>query len=323
LLPTVVEVGSVARVLGVPAEEQRPDNLPITQLAVTFSEPMSDPVGDTEAGDVTNPSNYLLVADGPDNTIQTLDCASGVDSQDQRITLVGVVYDSTTAYLSNDAPGSLAAGGYRLFVCGDDGLVATSGNALDGDSDGLAGGDFSIDFAVQFDNLIQNPNFDTGVESWSFIGDVTAALSASNADFDGTLTSGSAEISGASGDSDLWQATQCVTLTPSRSYVFAAQVQIEADISEPSAALTIELFEDGTCASPAGSPILSELVTGDTQGQFVSITPLRANSGTSTSAAVSLTVSTESSVAFSVRFDTVTLNQATEIFTDGFEEDSP
>ena len=41
---------------------------------MTFSEPMANPVGDTDPEDVTNPANYQLVATGPDHDLDTTAC---------------------------------------------------------------------------------------------------------------------------------------------------------------------------------------------------------------------------------------------------------
>ena len=45
----------------------------VTGLGVTFSEPMNDPPGDAQAGDVTSPASYLLVR-SPDETTDPLSC---------------------------------------------------------------------------------------------------------------------------------------------------------------------------------------------------------------------------------------------------------
>ena len=115
----------------------------ITQLLVSFSEPVQDPAGDSDADDVTNPANYLLVEAGPDRDFTTTDC-SGAAGDDGAIGITGVTYDdgTDTATLTLDVIGSLGDDLYRLLVCGSTSIRDIAGNPLDGDDDGTGGDDF-------------------------------------------------------------------------------------------------------------------------------------------------------------------------------------
>ena len=125
----------------------------LSGLHVTYDQQMQQiqqPIG----GQVTNPSNYLLVrAGGGGSAIRTSSCLAGLDPADEEVDVASVVYDeaSRTATWSPSDPTPPDA--YRLLVCGTTSVrnLSPLEEKLDGDHDGIAGGDFILDFFVGVD----------------------------------------------------------------------------------------------------------------------------------------------------------------------------
>lgn len=148
-LPTVLLVNTIpdsGEGILLENESNAPD---ITQITVMFSEIMSNPDGDTEANDVTNPASYRLLRAGSDESFQTTECAVA-QGDDELITMDSVTYDATLqiAALSLNGGTALEPDSYRLLVCGTTSLTDIEGNLLDGNEDGIGGDDFTRNFQV-------------------------------------------------------------------------------------------------------------------------------------------------------------------------------
>lgn len=109
-------------------------------FTTTFNKEVYDPVGDSDAKDVTSPDNYLIIEKGMNSTFDTQSCIGDVQSDDVKVAVANVVYVNPTATINLTSP--LAAGNYRLFVCGTTSILDLSGNHLGG------GVDYTFDFTV-------------------------------------------------------------------------------------------------------------------------------------------------------------------------------
>ncbi|MEO8609111.1 MAG: choice-of-anchor Q domain-containing protein [Chloroflexota bacterium] len=119
----------------------------VTQLLVTVSEPLNDPVGDTDSSDVTNPTNYQLITDGSDDSFQTNIC--GVSQGDDDVIVINnVSFNKSTRLITLNTNGGtpLPVDGYRLLVCHP--LQDLDGHPLDGNRDLSSGDDFVRSFSV-------------------------------------------------------------------------------------------------------------------------------------------------------------------------------
>ncbi len=114
----------------------------LSSFDVVFSEDVNDPVGDSDADDVTNPDNYLLVEAGTNAAFDTLDCAGGVVADDTQVTVTGITYDNGTFTATVTLAAPLPNGTYRLHVCGTTSIVDLALNAING------GADVTVDFTV-------------------------------------------------------------------------------------------------------------------------------------------------------------------------------
>ena len=141
----------------------------ITNLSLLFSKSMLDPAGDTDPGDVTNPSNWLLVGAGPDNIVQTTSCISGPEGDDVPLVPDSFAYDEAqlTVVFRPNGGTPLHNGTYSLFACGT--LESIGGLLLDGNGDGIGGDDyvlpFAVDTTVPSNPTLSSPSHSTGV--WS------------------------------------------------------------------------------------------------------------------------------------------------------------
>ncbi|NJN79652.1 MAG: sortase [Anaerolineales bacterium] len=114
-----------------------------SNFTVTFSENVHDPTGNTNADDVTNPDNYLVVEDGANGTFNTVSCAGGVAGDDVQATITSVTYNAGLFTATVNLSGALPNGSYRLFVCGTTSIADTVLNTL---NNGLS--DYTFDFVV-------------------------------------------------------------------------------------------------------------------------------------------------------------------------------
>lgn len=127
--------------------------LGITQLLVQFNKDVYNPDGDSDADDVTNPANYILVRSST-GTFNTLGCASGVVAPDIPIPVTSVTYSNGggsgpfIATLNLSTPLTTEAY-YRLFVCGTTSIVQANNPSLALAGDGLTSGtDFIRNFQI-------------------------------------------------------------------------------------------------------------------------------------------------------------------------------
>ncbi len=119
----------------------------ISQLQISFDQPVR---GGSTADGASNAANYRLLAAGSSAGFQTSVCNTPVDAGDSALGFsasYNAGTNTTTVTITNSP---LAAGDYRLIVCGSTSIVNTQGVPLDGNNDGVAGDDAVIDFAVDF-----------------------------------------------------------------------------------------------------------------------------------------------------------------------------
>jgi CSLREA domain-containing protein len=116
-------------------------------VQITLSKPAYNPVGDTDANDVTNPLHYLLVTAGVNGTFDSAVCGTA-QGDDLAVTLTSISYSSIPPAIvlsfNNGMP--LPEANYRLLIC--DSLHSIGQTALDGDNNDTAGGNFALDFRV-------------------------------------------------------------------------------------------------------------------------------------------------------------------------------
>ena len=139
---------------------------PLSTLVVTIEDDA------TTILNADDPSSYQLLSAGPNGDFQTLSCGPP-SSDDIAVTIAdaSVVNLSGTeieATLEVSDVGGLEPGLYRLLVC--DAITDSGGNALDGDENSSAGGDFLVPFfRADPGNLLSNGNFDdcpASLEPW-------------------------------------------------------------------------------------------------------------------------------------------------------------
>jgi hypothetical protein len=241
--PRVVSVDSVLGTGDGQLAECEGARVELTQLLVSFDEPMSDPPGDTDLNDVTNPANYLLVGAGPDGDFATTGCGPA-QGDDLAVAITGAAYaaGSSTATLSLGVAPALRDDLYRLFVCSE--LQDLGGNQLDGDGNGLEGDDFVRLFRMERTNSLVNGHFDCDLEGWDLTaadpGDITWDAN----DADGSAASGSAHVTNLTG-SPAFEVSQCVPASASRLPLSGA---VRVDSESVTATLLCRAYSEPACA---------------------------------------------------------------------------
>ena len=130
---------------------------PVNTLHVNLDRAVVDRFGDDDPQDVTSPVHYQLVRSSGAASPTTAGCAAPAPG-DEAVAVDGVAYDAAahtiTLALNGGAP--LTGGAYRLIVCAtgtdatgaDAAIVNLGGFPLDGNGDGIPGGNFISDFVV-------------------------------------------------------------------------------------------------------------------------------------------------------------------------------
>jgi hypothetical protein len=241
----------------------------VTQIVVAFNEVMYNPVDLNHPNTVRNIGNYNLLGPGDNTTFETAGCGAAV-GDDVKVFIDEVVYDdaSMSAALVLNSGFALPPSAYRLVIC--DELADESGNLLDGNRDGIAGGDIVIGFETTSVNLLLNPNLDPGdlsfwVDTPENTADVAPGL---DVDVDGAFNSNSVAIDVmASSQGLFFGVSQCVTFDfPSGEFQLAGWVLMEPDTgTDPSALGTVKFFTGDLCDEAlTGEEQETNRVVGDT-----------------------------------------------------------
>ena len=323
--PLVVSVGTVADTGNGSLEAGEATDVSITQILVSFSEAVADPPLSTDPDDVTNVANYPLVRPGGDGIFQTATCA-GLVGDDQAATVESVSYNAATFTANVRVRGAtvgtaLAAGPYRLIVCGSTSVVdATVGNPLDGNGDGTGGDDFVRDFEVTVSNKLRNPNFDVDLASWSLVPAAGGIVTYSPDDSDEHVTSGS--VSAIFSAADFFVGvTQCVTVSELTTYRLVGRVRIESvSGTDPLGYGQAQFFGAANCSNPLpGDLQFSSTVAGDSGGAWLEVDGNVLSPDDALSARISFYAERTTGATFDALFDHLRLTEAAVVFVDGFE----
>ncbi len=296
-------------------------NAGVSAFHFAFSEPMFNPVGDGDPGDVTNPANYLLVTPGADLEFDT-DVCGAVAGDDVAVALgVGsVTYDSGTDTATIALGGPLDDSLYRLFACAT--LQDPAGNPLDGDGNATGGDDFRRQFRIDAENLLANGHFDCDLGGWVTSTTAGATVVHDPADADDSPESGSAlgEVASAGAIPERAGVTQCVQIPAGTGFELASRYRVTTGAGNQVAVNLACAFHG---AAGCGGGTIATLSTAQT---VIGTTPAwqeLALTGTapggSASAQCSLFFDAASGVTFEGRLDRAVLSGAGVIFADGFE----
>ncbi len=219
-----------------------------TQFYLTFDEALSDPAGDSDPGDVTNPDSYLLASAGTDGIVQTVSCSGGIAGDDQEYTIDSVIWDDSenTARLTINAQTPLPRGAFRLLACGSGALTDQAGNPLDGNGNGTGGDDSLNRFTVLATNLLNNPNFDDGLDQWT--SNSVSQVLWDNDDASSAPTSGSGGFFNFYGPATL-TLTQCIEANDTIGHAIGGKITYFAsNLGDPAISFSLAAY-DGTACS--------------------------------------------------------------------------
>ncbi|MCB1057399.1 MAG: DUF11 domain-containing protein, partial [Acidobacteria bacterium] len=289
----------------------------VSGFRVVFSEAMANPPGDGGAGDVTSPASYLLVRPGPDFDFATTACGA-VGGDDVAIPITGVSYDGGT-FTATLTTATLPPSQYRVFAC--DTLTDAAGNALDGDGDAGAGGDFERGFRADPDNLFANGHFDCGIAGWTL-----SAATAGEITWDGAVDADAADGSGSAAVSNLLPGTdttfsldQCVPVAGGVPHHLDARLRLDA---APGVLLSwvrsCQFFSSPGCVGSVGNASRTDVFT-DTASGWVEIADTLPVPAGAVSARCTLRLRTPTGAAFDAWLDAAELVGPEVIFIDGFE----
>jgi uncharacterized repeat protein (TIGR01451 family) len=316
--PQVVNVDSIAGSGDATLEECETTGATIDALLVTFDEGMHDPAGSSDPDDVTNPANYLVVTPGADFDFQTTACG-GAAGDDVAVPVTGVTYASGTDTASLTLGASIPAGQARLFAC--DTLTDLAGNALDGDADSNAGGDFRRAFRTDPGNVFENGHFDCDADSWNVIAATPAEVTWTGAeDADEADDSGSVHFTNLAPGSDtsfkLWQ---CYDIPAAALFDVSVRVRLDAGAGVfIGFSRRCEFFNSSGCFGSLGAQTAAFALQ-NTGGNWIPISGQLNRPVGATAARCDFAFETATAASFDGYLDTARFSATGSIFSDGFE----
>ncbi|MEM8962280.1 MAG: SdrD B-like domain-containing protein [Acidobacteriota bacterium] len=285
----------------------------IEELDVEFDEEMLD---GSDIGDVTDPASWLLVAAGANAQIDTTSCAT-LGGDDETVEISAITYDAVSQIATLEFTDELPDALITLFACSD-ALTDLGGTPLDGDDNGVSGGDYSRFFRADADNLLANGHLDCSIEDWTATSDDPSEIVYSTDDFDNSSDSGSFAIANTAGSTVL-QVSQCAAVDRVSSLSLSTQLQL----STPDTGITVivgcEIYATNDCTGAVTTTSSTSVFQGDTAGAWVALTDSVGMPDGSQSALCSVAFTTGlTGETFDARIDQVRLGNDL-IFTDGFE----
>jgi hypothetical protein len=217
--------GSQSETFSLPATALQ---VPVTQLRLRFDQPMSLDADLPGPDGVDLPANYRLLGAGTDNVFATASCAASPLGDDTVIAISGATWSASLneIALRLDTDTGMPRGRYRLLACSQ--LASTLGLQLDGDGDGIPGGDALRDFAVDLTPRLENPGFDLDASGWTahVLSQGTATVERVALDADGAFSSGALRIASSSATSVLLGSDSCVIVPPGNFIDASTRVQL-------------------------------------------------------------------------------------------------
>ncbi len=326
--PEITSLGSLAAPADGTIDECDTVAVRVRALQVVFSERMRDPAGDHEDVDVSNVSSYLLLAPGPNRVLDTTECGV-VAGDDQPVPIVSATYDdsSTTAQLSPGSDLSLADGRYRLLACAG-GLVDRTGNGLDGDGDGNAGGDFARTFRIDLGNLFTNGDLDCDGAAWTAVTTPAAAVAwddavdHQNSTDSGALSAAVVAPSDATESAAIGQCLPAVSGGAAYRLRWLARLALPGRLTAPTGGVGVIgecRFHDAAACASAGTLVGGPtVILADTAGAFVAGTVVLGAPATAVSARCGVSWLSAPRTPFEGWLDRLSL-ELEPLFADGFE----
>lgn len=309
--PTVTQVDSVAGTGDGELRICESTRVAIHALQVSFSEPVRDPVGNSDPIDVTNPSAYLLLEAGPDADFSTNACG-GVLGDDVAVAILSVTYDASTRTAEIDLGQPLDDGLYRLRVCAE-AVQDLTGKPLDGNADTTGGDDFATFWRVDQANRFVNGSFDCTLDPWTTVSVLPEEITFSSVDVDGSSFSGSAWARNLSGSEDFFLG-QCVEPVGLLEMSIRLSMPVGGGLE---VSWMCEGFADTGCTGVSLGIAGGTVIQGDTASAWQTL----GGAFTSPAGAVSALCSYHLFAPGGVTFDAFLDNASTPvvIFADGFE----
>jgi hypothetical protein len=297
--PAVVAVDTVADTGDGELVDGESTGASITQLLVSFDEALA-------SASATEPSNWSLVATGPDGVFDSTPCAKpDAGDLDFAPTALTLLAGDDVVRLDVGGGFALPRGRYRLDAC--PGITDAAGNPV-----ALT----ELEFESWNLNLVANPNLDEDLAGWSAGGSNPGGLAWSVSDAEAKPTSGSLAVTTSGSDGATTTASICVDIEPGQPIVFGGALEYLTGGGGSNAQVTLHLTgsTSAQCLTPTGAAMSTVLATAPTAG-WVGFAGSKPGSFVSVEAEIEVTSGTAAGQV--IRFDLLSLDGP--IFVDGFE----
>lgn len=294
----------------------------IAEIIVSFSDDNPNLIGTSEL------MNFALIDTGADQDLQTLSCDTAL-GDDSKVSIDNINSGGTATMpnttLTLDNP--ISNGQYVLMTCDD--ITDAAGNAIDGDADGLPGGNLLRQFRIDTDNLFSNAYLDDcydnpiSLTNWGEVGttvdDTITAIT--SIDYDDSSLSGSMEYHSPNGAE--MGVSQCTNINDYGSHTISAStIGIPSQEFDTFMYLNCEFYDGLDCSGNVLQPTHIETVrlepsTSPVWTNHESIMLLPEN----TASAGCFFVLTNIGIPYTFYLDELSLNYSDLIFEDGFEAD--
>ena len=297
---------------------------PITQIVVTFSEPVADPVGDSDPDDVTNPANFQLIRPGVDGTFQTTSCVA-VAGDDVKSLPSSVVYLDGQPHGDRELRQQRLAAGVAVSACWSAARPRSSTTpATRSTATPTAPAATTSSCRSRCCRRICCGIRTSTARSalWSALPATPGVVRFDAADSDGWAVSGSVLMEFVAG-TPVYGVSQCVQVVDTSNYVFGGLVLTASPSAvDPETFGQVQYFGSTNCTTTVlGSEVLGGLVAGDTGGLWAELPEsIHTPPAGARSAYVSFLADAGAAPSFATSFDTLYFRvEVGSLFADGFE----
>ena len=305
--PSITEIASCSQ-----------NNTAITEIVVNFADDNPGLIGTSEL------MNFALIDTGIDQDLQTLSCATAL-GDDSKVSIDTITSGGTASMpitnLILDNP--ITDGQYVLMICDD--ITDAAGNAIDGNADGLPGGNLLRQFRIDTDNLFSNAYLDDcfdnpiDIAPWLAVNNIGDLVDVTvSDDNDDSSLSGAIVLDSTSGDGVAIE--QCVNFPAVKSHaVSTALLGIASQSADVMMTLNCDFSDQMNCANLTENHSKTFTLSPSVTPQWNRFETVMLLPDNTLSASCLLSLNSPANEPFTFYMDALKVRDSDLIFADGFD----